>query len=101
MIREYIDTALRLAHYEIIDDEEPFFGEVPGLQGVWATGRTLEECRRNLAEVIDGWLLVRLSRGLLIPRLGEAEIVAPGEMAVAQVVARSLLCVPRVTVVLD
>ena len=69
MIREYIDTALQKAHYELIEDEEPFYGEAKELQGVWATGRTLEECRKNLAEVIDGWILVRLSRALPMPEL--------------------------------
>ncbi|GFP37418.1 hypothetical protein HKBW3S44_01098, partial [Candidatus Hakubella thermalkaliphila] len=36
MIREYIDSALSRAKYEIIDDEEPYYGEVPELEGVWA-----------------------------------------------------------------
>jgi len=38
------------ARYEIIEDEEPYYGEVPELEDVWATGKTLEECRKNLAE---------------------------------------------------
>jgi Uncharacterised protein family (UPF0150). len=42
MLTEYIQEALRRARYEIIDDEEPYYGEVPELQGVWATGKTLE-----------------------------------------------------------
>jgi predicted RNase H-like HicB family nuclease len=71
MITEYINAALARAKYELIEDEEPYYGEVPELQGVWATGKTLEECRRKLAEVIDGWLLVRLKKGLPIPPLGE------------------------------
>ena len=48
MITEYINEALKKAHYEIIEDEEPYYGEVHGLNGVWATGKTLEECRNNL-----------------------------------------------------
>ncbi len=60
MITEYINAALAEAKYEIIEDEEPFYGEVPCLEGVWATGSTLEECRKNLAEVIDGWLVVKI-----------------------------------------
>jgi len=59
MIVQYIEAALSHARYEIIDDEEPYYGEVPDLAGVWATGKTLEECRKNLAEVIDGWIVVR------------------------------------------
>ncbi len=74
MIIEYIEAAMAEARYEIIEDEEPYYGEVPSLAGVWATGRTLEECRRNLAEVIDGWILIRLKKGLPIPPLGEHRI---------------------------
>lgn len=74
MITEYIQAALSRAKYEIIDDKEPYYGEVPDLQGVWATGTTLEECRHNLADVIDGWLIIRLKRGLSIPPLGEYRV---------------------------
>jgi len=69
LITQYIEAALSRARYEIIEDEEPYYGEDPELEGVWATGKTLEECRRNLAEVIDGWLVVRLRRGLDIPSI--------------------------------
>ncbi len=47
MILEYINAALEKAKYEIIEDEEPYYGEVPGLKGIWATGKTLDECRRK------------------------------------------------------
>ena len=56
------------------EDKEPFYGEVPELEGVWATGKTLEECRKNLAEVIDGWIIVRLRKGLPLPPIGEYKI---------------------------
>ena len=69
MIREYIQAAMEKARYEIIDDPEPYYGSVPGLKGGWASGKTLEECRRNLEDVIDGWIVVRLQRGLPIPSI--------------------------------
>ena len=67
MMREYVQAAMERAHYELIDDPEPYYGEIPECQGVWATGRTLEECRRDLEDVLDGWLVVRLQKGLPIP----------------------------------
>ncbi|NQE52104.1 hypothetical protein C5S29_00825 [ANME-1 cluster archaeon GoMg3.2] len=70
MLTEYIEAALSKAKYEMIEDEEPYYGEVPELEGVWAIGKTLEECRKNLVEVIDGWILVRLRKGLPIPPIG-------------------------------
>ena len=74
MITEYIAAALSRAKYEIIKDEEPYYGEVPELEGVWATGKTLEECRNNLSDVIDGWLVVRLKKGLSIPPIGDHRV---------------------------
>ena len=74
MLTEYIEEALRRARYEMIKDEEPYYGEVEDLQGVWATGKTLEECRSNLKEVIEGWILLSIKRGLPIPALGKTKI---------------------------
>lgn len=54
IIREYIRAALERPRYELIDDAEPYYGEIPELPGVWATGKTLEDCRRNLADVLHG-----------------------------------------------
>jgi predicted RNase H-like HicB family nuclease len=83
MIVEYIDAALARANYEIIRDEEPYYGEVPDLKGVWATGKTLEECRKKLAEVIEGWIIIRLKKGLPIPPLGKYRIKEPRELSIS------------------
>ncbi len=77
MLLQYIQTALECAHYEIIQDEEPFYGEVPPLAGVWATGKTLEACRRHLAEAIEDWVLFSVAKGLPIPALGQVAIHLP------------------------
>lgn len=74
MLVEYVQEALKKARYEIIDNPEPYYAEIPKLKGVWATGRTLEECRHNLAEVIEGWIIVRLRKGLRIPPLGRVRV---------------------------
>jgi predicted RNase H-like HicB family nuclease len=80
MLLEYIQAALEGAKYEIIEDEEPYYGEVPSLVGVWATGKTLEECRRNLAEAVEDWVLFSVAKGLPIPVLGEVAIRLPVEV---------------------
>ena len=67
MIRKYMQAAMDKAKYEMIDDPEPYYGSIPGLRGVWATGKTLEECRRNLEDVLDGWIVLRLQRKMPIP----------------------------------
>ncbi|MEI6103588.1 MAG: type II toxin-antitoxin system HicB family antitoxin [Methanothrix sp.] len=70
MFCEYIHAALSKATYEIIEDEEPFYGEISELRGVWAIGKNLEECRENLRGVVEGWIALRLRLGLAIPHVG-------------------------------
>ena len=77
MLLRYIQTALEQAHYEMIADEEPFYGEVAALPGVWATGKTLEECRRNLAEAVEDWVLFSVAKGLSIPALADVTVCVP------------------------
>jgi len=77
MLTEYIEAALESAEYEIIEDDEPYYGAIPQLKGVWATGKTLEECRRNLKEALEGWIVIRLQRGLAIPPIGQYCITEP------------------------
>jgi len=77
MLIAYIQEALERARYELIEDEEPYYGEVPELAGVWATGKTLEACRRNLAEAIEDWVLFSIAKGLPIPALGQVAIHLP------------------------
>jgi len=67
MIQNYLTTNLDKATYELIDGGKRFYGEVKSLHGVWAVGKTLEECRANLLTTIEGWLILRLKRNLPIP----------------------------------
>ncbi|GAB2557521.1 type II toxin-antitoxin system HicB family antitoxin [Spirosoma areae] len=67
MIAEFIQAALRRAHYEL--EEGMFYADVPELPGVLAYGSTVEECRNQLVEVIEGWLLVGIRHGDVIPAL--------------------------------
>jgi len=48
-------------------DDEPCYGEVADLPGVWATGKIQEKSRKNLADIVEGWIVVRQIRGLPIP----------------------------------
>ncbi len=77
MLTEYIQKALQKAHYEIIKDENPYYGEVPGLDGVWASGTTLEGCRAELAKAIEDWLLFSIAKGLVIPPMDDVHIQPP------------------------
>lgn len=66
MLTAYIDTALRLAKYEITEDGR-FFAEIPDLPGVWADGASLEQCRDTLREVVEDWIILGLKSGDALP----------------------------------
>ena len=67
MLANYIDRSLEKAVYEIVEDDGTYWGEIPGLQGVWANHKTLEGCRGELRETLSDWLALRLRLGLPIP----------------------------------
>jgi predicted RNase H-like HicB family nuclease len=66
MLTEYIAKQLGRAKYKILPDGT-YFGEIPGLRGVWADAETLEQCRKELQEVLEGWLLLKIRDGDPIP----------------------------------
>ncbi len=67
MITEYVRAALGKAHYEIVEDDHSYYGEILGFEGVWANASTLEECRRQLEEVLESWILLRVHERLPLP----------------------------------
>lgn len=70
MLVEYIRAALEMAKYELLPNEkEKIYAEIPSCRGVWATGRTIEECRKNLISTLEGWIIIRLRRNLPIPKV--------------------------------
>jgi predicted RNase H-like HicB family nuclease len=67
MISRYLKAALRCAHYEILKDDGTFYGEIRECPGVYANASTLEECREELEEVLEEWVLFRISQNLDLP----------------------------------
>jgi len=67
MIENFLNHYLGRAKYELIDNKKKFYAEIKDLRGVWASGKTLEECRYNLQNVLEGWLILRLKKNLPVP----------------------------------
>lgn len=66
MLTEYIQAAMRCGRYRILEDDT-FYGEIPGFQGVFANAETLEDCREQLREVLEGWMVLGLRLGHPLP----------------------------------
>lgn len=80
MFAEYIQAALERAVYKTLEgEEEPIFVSVPELPGAWATGKTVEEARKELIDVIEEWILLGVRLGHPIPSIGGYTINFPQE----------------------
>ena len=80
MLTKYIRAAMGKARYEILPDDGTFYGEIVGFDGVWANADTLEACRDELKEVLEGWILLRVSLHLPLPVVDNIELPV-GEVA--------------------
>jgi len=66
MLTEFIEKQLKKARYKLLEDGI-YFGEIVGLRGVWASGKTLEKCREELREVLEDWMLLKVHDNEKIP----------------------------------
>lgn len=69
MITQYIQAAMRKAKYEILENNEGYYGEIPGFQGVWGNADTLEGCREDLADALEEWILFHLADNTPLPKV--------------------------------
>jgi predicted RNase H-like HicB family nuclease len=67
MPTQYLEAAMRLAQYEYLTEDGVYYGEIPPLAGVWATGKTLEDCQQELREVLEEWVALRQQWGQSLP----------------------------------
>jgi predicted RNase H-like HicB family nuclease len=81
MLTKYLDAAMRRAHYEILPDDGTYYGEIPECRGVYANAPTLEECRSELAEVLEDWLLFSIHKNFPVPPIDGIELTVKKEIA--------------------
>lgn len=73
MLTEYIKAGMRRARYEILEDSS-YYGEIPGVQGVYANADSLEACRDELESVFDDWVLLSLRAGDELPSIDGVDL---------------------------
>jgi len=59
MLSDYISKNLKKARYKLLADKT-YFGQIPGLKGVWANAKNLEDCRKELQEVLEDWIFLKI-----------------------------------------
>ncbi len=68
MISEFIAKMLKTATYKLLKDGT-YFGEISGARGVWANAKNLEDCRKELKEVLEDWILLKVRDNENVPGL--------------------------------
>ena len=68
MLTEFLSKKLKQARYKRLKDGT-YFGEIPGVRGVWANARTLTACRSEIREVLEDWLFLKVRDGETIKGL--------------------------------
>ena len=73
-LRAYMQRALQLAQYTY-DEDGVVVAHVPDASGFYAQGESVEEARAELADVVEGNVLLALQLGLEIPQLPDIEFL--------------------------
>ncbi len=73
MLSLFIKAALKHAKYEILEDGS-FYGEILECNGVYAQSDSLENCRAEIEEVLEEWILYRIYKNLELPVIDGREI---------------------------
>jgi len=81
MLTKYLEAAMRHAHYEILTDDGTYYGEIPRCRGVYANAPTLEDCRSELEQALEDWLLFRIHKNLPIPKIDGIKLTIKKEVA--------------------
>jgi predicted RNase H-like HicB family nuclease len=68
MLSDYMDKAMQHAQYERIEDGT-YFATIPGFEGLWANGSTEQECKKQLREVLEGWILLGIAHHDTLPEV--------------------------------
>jgi predicted RNase H-like HicB family nuclease len=68
MLSEYLDKQLKKAKFKKLEDGT-YFGSILGFSGVWSNKRTLTASKKELKEVLEEWLLLKVRNKENVPGL--------------------------------
>lgn len=57
------------------EDDGSYYGEIRECAGVYANAKSLEECREELREVLEEWVLFRVYKNLPLPTIDGIELL--------------------------
>ena len=69
MFADYLDAAMRHAHYEFIEEDGMYFGAIDELPGSWAGAPMLDACVQEMRSVAEDWMLLALADHEALPEI--------------------------------
>jgi len=66
MLSQYLQKKLAIARYKLLKDGT-YFAEIPGAKGVWANAPTRSACKKELVEVLEDWLYLKIRNNETVP----------------------------------
>lgn len=59
MFNQYIKNKLKSIKFKRIEDGT-YVATILGARGVWANAKTKQECKKEIAEVLEEWVLLKV-----------------------------------------
>ena len=59
MLTQYLKNKLKSIKFERIENGT-YVATIPGARGVWANAKTKKDCKKEIAEVLEEWVLLKV-----------------------------------------
>ncbi len=78
-LSSYIDAALASARFKVLGNKT-WFGEISACKGVWANAKTMKQCKEELREVLEDWIVLKLRSNEDLPAVHGKRLTVPEPM---------------------
>ena len=75
LLAEYIEMSMKEAVLKVLCDGT-YFAETPGFEGAWANADAIENCRQEMKEVLEDWILLGIKLRHPIPVVESINLMA-------------------------
>jgi predicted RNase H-like HicB family nuclease len=66
MLTKFIQEKLKKIRYKLLEDGT-YVATIPGARGVWANAKNKKECKKEISEVLEEWVLLKVRDHDTIP----------------------------------
>ena len=81
LLTSYIEAAMAEAQYEPFEGDT-FYAFIPSCPGVWSNECTIDDCKRDLREALEFWLILKLRDNDYIPVINGLDLNSIEELEV-------------------